>query len=33
MEIRITVKQLGKKHPLLSEQTLEIAYNHPNITL
>lgn len=33
MEIHITVKQLGKKHPLLEEQKLEIAYNESNISL
>lgn len=33
MEINITVKQLGKKHPLLTEQKLEIAYNESIISL
>ncbi|EJL73326.1 hypothetical protein [Chryseobacterium populi] len=33
MEIKVTVKQLGRKHPILSEQKLEIAYNDNNITL
>lgn len=33
MEIRVTVKQLGKKHPLLSEQKLEIAHDDHSITL
>ncbi|MGU3375418.1 hypothetical protein [Chryseobacterium sp. M5A1_1a] len=33
MEIKITVKQLGKKHPVLSEQKIEIAYEDVNITL
>ncbi|KQT33909.1 hypothetical protein ASG22_17580 [Chryseobacterium sp. Leaf405] len=33
MEINITVKQLGKKHPILTEQKLEIAYNESSISL
>lgn len=33
MEIKITVKQLGKKHPVLSEQKIEIAYEDSNISL
>ncbi|KFF08613.1 hypothetical protein [Chryseobacterium luteum] len=33
MEIKVTVKQLGRKHPILSEQKLEIAYNDPKISL
>ncbi|WES95907.1 hypothetical protein P2W68_13705 [Chryseobacterium arthrosphaerae] len=33
MEIRVTVKQLGKKHPVLSEQNIEIAYEDSNISL
>ncbi|AZB00358.1 hypothetical protein EG359_12325 [Chryseobacterium joostei] len=33
MEIKVTVKQLGKKHPVLSEQNIEIAYEEANITL
>lgn len=33
MEINITVKQLGKKHPFLTEQKLEIAYNESSISL
>lgn len=33
MEIKVTVKQLGKKHPVLSEQNIEIAYEGANITL
>ncbi|MFP3833909.1 hypothetical protein [Chryseobacterium sp. SIMBA_028] len=33
MEIKVTVKQLGKKHPVLSEQNIEIAYDEANITL
>ncbi|MEY8759456.1 hypothetical protein [Chryseobacterium tongliaoense] len=33
MEIKVTVKQLGKKHPILSEQKLEIAYHDNTITL
>ncbi|WP_106914479.1 hypothetical protein [Chryseobacterium aurantiacum] len=33
MEIKVTVKQLGKKHPVLSEQNIEIAYEDVNITL
>ena len=32
MEIKVTVKQLGKKHPVLSEQNIEIAYEEANIT-
>lgn len=33
MEIKVTVKQLGKKHPVLSEQKIEIAYEDSNISL
>lgn len=33
MEIKVTVKQLGKKHPVLSEQKIEISYENSNITL
>ncbi|ANF51130.1 hypothetical protein A0O34_11665 [Chryseobacterium glaciei] len=33
MEINVTVKQLGKKHPILSEQKLEIGFNDSNISL
>lgn len=33
MEIKVTVKQLGKKYPLLSEQKLDILYHDPKISL
>lgn len=33
MEIKVTVKQLGKKHPILAEQKLDISYNDVNISL
>ncbi|KFF25148.1 hypothetical protein [Chryseobacterium vrystaatense] len=33
MEIKVTVKQLGKKHPVLSEKKIEIAYEDITITL
>lgn len=33
MEIKVTVKQLGKKHPVLSEQKIEIAYDGNQISL
>lgn len=33
MEIKVTVKQLGRKHPVLSEQKIEIAYEDSIITL
>lgn len=33
MEINVTVKQLGKKHPILSEQKIEIRFNDANILL
>lgn len=33
MEIKVTVKQLGKKHPVLSEQKLEIGYDDSKISL
>jgi hypothetical protein len=33
MEINITVKQLGKKHPVLVGEKIEIAYNESNISL
>ncbi|MDR6922147.1 MULTISPECIES: hypothetical protein [Chryseobacterium] len=33
MEIKVTVKQLGKKHPVLAEQKLEIGYSENSITL
>lgn len=33
MEIKVTVKQLGRKYPILSEQKIEIIYNDSNISL
>lgn len=33
MEIKVTVKQLGKKHPVLSEQKLEIDHHESRISL
>ncbi|WP_294284957.1 hypothetical protein [uncultured Chryseobacterium sp.] len=33
MEIKVTVKQLGKKHPVLSEQHLEIDHQGDSISL
>ena len=33
MDIKVTVKQLGKKHPVLSEQKIAIEYNDPHIPL
>ncbi|GEN76843.1 hypothetical protein [Chryseobacterium hagamense] len=33
MEIKVTVKQLGRKHPVLSEQHLEIDYDGNSISL
>ncbi|SHE46665.1 hypothetical protein [Chryseobacterium sp. OV279] len=33
MEIKVTVKQLGRKHPVLSEQKLEIMYDDSRISL
>lgn len=33
MEIKVTVKQLGKKYPVLSEQKIDIRYDDPNISL
>ncbi|MCT2562360.1 hypothetical protein [Chryseobacterium herbae] len=33
MEIKVTVKQLGRKHPVLSEQKLEIGYDDSKISL
>ncbi|KFF22766.1 hypothetical protein [Chryseobacterium sp. JM1] len=33
MEIKVTVKQLGRKHPVLSEQKLEIKYGASRIVL
>ncbi|UHO38746.1 hypothetical protein H5J24_00655 [Chryseobacterium capnotolerans] len=33
MEIKVTVKQLGRKHPVLSEQIIEIDYEDSNISL
>ena len=33
MEIKVTVKQLGRKHPVLSEQKLDIAHNENTISL
>ena len=33
MEIKVTVKQLGRKHPVLSEQKLEIAHYENTISL
>lgn len=33
MEITVTIKQLGKKHPLISEQPLEIENNRKELSL
>ncbi|AZA80898.1 hypothetical protein C1637_11180 [Chryseobacterium lactis] len=33
MEIIVTVKQLGKKHPVLSEHKIQIAYDNAGISL
>lgn len=33
MEIKVILKQLGKKHPVLAEQKLDIDYNDVNISL
>lgn len=33
MEIKVTVKQLGRKYPLLSEQRIEIAFTDTKILL
>lgn len=33
MEIKVTVKQLGKKHPILSEQKIDIEYQAPDISV
>lgn len=33
MEIKVIVKQLGKKHPVLSEQKIDIEYTDSIITL
>ncbi|WP_160135913.1 hypothetical protein [Chryseobacterium sp. c4a] len=33
MDIKVTVKQLGRKHPVLSEQKIEIAYEDSIISL
>jgi hypothetical protein len=33
MEIKVTVKQLGKKHPILSEQKINIEYQNTNISV
>lgn len=33
MEIKVTVKQLGRKHPVLSEQILDIAHHESTISL
>ncbi len=33
MEIKVTVKQLGRKHPVLSEQHLEIDHHENSISL
>ncbi|MBP2617026.1 hypothetical protein [Chryseobacterium jejuense] len=33
MDIKVTVKQLGRKHPVLSEQKIEIAYEDSVISL
>lgn len=33
MEIKVTVKQLGKKHPILSEQKIDIEYQDTNISV
>jgi len=33
MEIKVTVKQLGRKHPVLAEQSIEIAHYENHISL
>ncbi|MDV7699097.1 hypothetical protein N6B72_19435 [Chryseobacterium soli] len=33
MEIKVTVKQLGKKHPILSEQKIDIEYQDTDISV
>ena len=33
MDIKVVVKHLGKKHPVLAEQKLDIDYNDVNISL
>ncbi len=33
MEIKVTVRQLGRKHPVLSEQKIEIAHHENTISL
>lgn len=33
MEIKVSVKQLGRKHPVLSEQKIDIAHNENTISL
>lgn len=33
MELKVTVKQLGKKHPILSEQKIDIEYQAPDISV
>lgn len=33
MDIKVTVKQLGRKHPVLSEQKIEIDYEDSVISL
>ncbi|MFP3598955.1 hypothetical protein [Chryseobacterium sp. SIMBA_029] len=33
MEIKVTVKQLGKKHPILSEQKIDIEYQGTDISV
>lgn len=33
MEIKVTVKQLGRKHPVLSEQHLEIDHHDNSVSL
>ncbi|KQM62566.1 hypothetical protein [Chryseobacterium sp. Leaf201] len=33
MEIKVTVKQLGRKHPVLAEQSIEIAHHESHISL
>ena len=33
MEIKVTVKQLGRKHPVLAEQSIEIAHHENHISL
>jgi len=33
MEIKVTVKQLGRKHPVLSDQILDITHHEDSISL